>query len=139
VEDCLFRVHRHFLVENSPLFSSMFSLPSSAPVDGNSPVEGSDDENPIFLAGVTEVEFESLLQYFYKSMDDSFSMPWKSWIALLSIGHRYEFTNVYERAIRELYNRHTSKREELYDLLLVSLWEKYDVPLHHVLRGSSSS
>jgi hypothetical protein len=44
----------------------MFSLPSSAPADGNSLEEGSDDENPIFLAGVTEVEFETLLRYFYK-------------------------------------------------------------------------
>jgi hypothetical protein len=65
-------------------------------------------------------------------MDDSFSMPWKSWIALLSIGHRYEFTNVYERAIRELYNR-SIEGEEQDASLLVSLWEKYDVPLYHVL------
>ena len=28
-------------------------------------VEGTSDENPIYLSGVTELEFETLLRYFY--------------------------------------------------------------------------
>jgi hypothetical protein len=35
------------------------------PADGKA-VEGTSDENPISLAGVTELEFETLLRYFYK-------------------------------------------------------------------------
>jgi hypothetical protein len=57
-------------------------------------------------------------------MHDDFSLPQKSWIALLSIADRYEFLNVRERAIREIY--HSQERED--DVLLVSLGEKYDVP-----------
>ena len=57
-------------------------------------------------------------------MHNGFSLPQKSWIALLSIAHRYEFLNVRERAIREIY--HSQERKD--DVLLISLGEKYDVP-----------
>ena len=62
VENRLFRIHRHFFAENSPIFNSMFSLPRVP----NAPGEGASDENPIYLSGVTELEFETLLRYFYK-------------------------------------------------------------------------
>ena len=39
----------------------MFLLPSR---DGK--VEGRSDENPIYLSGVTVLEFDSLLQYLFK-------------------------------------------------------------------------
>jgi hypothetical protein len=60
VENRLFRVHRHFLAENSLVFSSMFSPPRGADEAGAS------DANPIHLSGVTELEFETLVRYFYK-------------------------------------------------------------------------
>jgi len=66
VENRLFRVHRHLLAENSPIFSSMYSLPRIPNEDGAAAVEGAADENPIYLSGVTELEFETLLQYFYR-------------------------------------------------------------------------
>lgn len=43
----------------------MFSLPLAAHADGM-PAEGTSDANPIHLSGVTELEFETLLRYFYK-------------------------------------------------------------------------
>jgi hypothetical protein len=33
----------------------------------------------------------------------AFSLPHASWIALLSIAHRYDFPNVRTRAIREIF------------------------------------
>jgi len=39
----------------------MFSLPH-----GNDEVEGRSDANPIYLSGVTELEFGTLLQYLFK-------------------------------------------------------------------------
>jgi len=79
VEDRLFRVHRHFLAENSLIFSSMFSLPrdaaaaAAAQVSSSSDssstaaeLEGTSDANPIYLSGVKELEFETLLRFFYK-------------------------------------------------------------------------
>jgi hypothetical protein len=43
----------------------MFSLPRNDDA-GAAVAEGASDENPIYLSGVTELEFETLLQYFYK-------------------------------------------------------------------------
>ena len=41
--------------------------------------------------------------------NDNFRLPQLSWVALLSIAHRYEFTNMRERAIREIYDRKPGK------------------------------
>jgi len=144
VENRLFRIHRHFLAENSPIFDSMFSLPRVPNEDVATPVEGASDENPIHLSGVTELEFETLLLYFYMGMHDGFSLPQSRWVALLSIAHRYEFMSVRARAIREIYllgKRNKEKpasnlapdSEPLNCLGLISLAEKYDVPLEQAL------
>ena len=65
MENRLFRVHRHFLAENSPVLRSVFSLPR-VPREAGAAVEGASDENLIYLSGATELEFETLLQFFYK-------------------------------------------------------------------------
>jgi len=44
----------------------MFSLPRIPSEAGAVADEGASDENPIYLSGVTALEFETLLQYFYK-------------------------------------------------------------------------
>jgi hypothetical protein len=43
----------------------MFSLPRVAQVNSKA-AEGTSDANPIYLSGVTELEFETLLRFFYK-------------------------------------------------------------------------
>jgi hypothetical protein len=43
----------------------MFSLPQGAQV-GSMAAEGTSDANPIYLSSVTELEFETLLRFFYK-------------------------------------------------------------------------
>ena len=53
------------MAENSLIFSSMFSLPRQAEVT-SMVAEGTSDANPIHLSGVTELEFETLLRFFYK-------------------------------------------------------------------------
>jgi len=150
VENRLFRVHRHFLAENSLIFSSMFSLPRCAQDSSTAAPEGTSDANPIYLASVTELEFETLLRFFYKSIYAGFTLPQESWVALLSIAHRYEFLNVRDRAIGEIYGpfltrqkRWDSKVEKEQKIqqelqqhdyqLLISVAEKYDVPLDNVV------
>ena len=77
-------------------------------------------------------------------MHDGFSLPQTSWIALLSIAHRYEFLNVRDRAIREIYCislllsgsslpslAYPHLRQD--HVLLISVGEKYDVPLRYML------
>jgi len=44
----------------------MFSLPRGADDAGAAAIEGASDANPIHLSGVTELEFETLVRYFYK-------------------------------------------------------------------------
>ncbi|KAI0289995.1 hypothetical protein BC826DRAFT_1106746 [Russula brevipes] len=139
VENRLFRVHRYLLAENSPVFSSMLSGLRGQPADGNE-VEGTSDENPIFLAGATELEFETLLRYFYQGMHlgSYFTLPRAGWIALLSIAHRYEFLKARERALHEVYDPLDQKlllhqEEEEDHALLISVAEKCDVPLLHML------
>ena len=47
----------------------MFTPPRE--VDLDSPAEGTCDENPIYLSGVTEFEFETLIRYFYNRFGES--------------------------------------------------------------------
>jgi hypothetical protein len=84
--------------------------------------------------------------------NDPFCLPQSSWVALLSIAHRYEFMNVRKRAIREIYDRKPSKYPNAQRantdsdsdvasdpkstpdyVMLISAAEKYDVPLRHVV------
>ena len=87
-------------------------------------------------------------------MHDDFRLPQSRWIALLSIAHRYEFLNMYKRAIREIYDFTPSKyrnAEQKSDtdsdsdagpqsldskldyVMLISVAEKYDAPLQHLV------
>ena len=64
-------------------------------------------------------------------MHDGFSLSQSSWIALLSIAHHYEFLNVRERAIREIYDPAAQQPQD--HELLISVAEKYDVPPEHLV------
>lgn len=84
-------------------------------------------------------------------MHDGFSLPQASWIALLSIAHRFEFLNVRDRAIREIYGPLQDQRTQAQPqpqllpsqpppqpqgeehLMLISVAEKYDVPSRYIV------
>lgn len=55
VEDKLFKVHRYFLVRESPVFLDMFSMESD---------EGQSDDMPILLERTKSLGFASLLACF---------------------------------------------------------------------------
>jgi hypothetical protein len=70
----------------------------------------------------------------------SFLLPQASWIALLSIAHRFEFLDVRERAIHEIYSPFKGRQilsvkleEEQEFRLLISVAEKYDVPPRNIV------
>lgn len=75
-------------------------------------------------------------------MHDDFYLPQSSWIALLSIAHRYDFQDAFNRAIREIYDsperkttkgqRRMSDSELGYPVFLILIAKQYDVPLRHV-------
>jgi hypothetical protein len=61
VENQLFRVHRHYLIEGSEFFRGMFDCP----VEEGRNIDGMSNEQPIPLPDVTVEEFETLLGFFY--------------------------------------------------------------------------
>jgi hypothetical protein len=58
VEDTLFRVPRYLFEESSELFRDMFLLPCPEGI----PCDGSSDGQPLFLEGVSKVDFRWLLK-----------------------------------------------------------------------------
>ncbi len=63
---------------------------------------------------------------------DDFSMPIASWIALLSIAYRFQFTEVVEhRARREVFKGASSLA--LIPVKQISLTEKHSVPLRYII------
>jgi len=61
IQMTLFKVHRHFLTEYSPVFKDMWTIGSSTTNDG----EGFSDDNPISLNGDDPEHFSCLFQLFY--------------------------------------------------------------------------
>ncbi|KAK7042602.1 BTB domain-containing protein [Favolaschia claudopus] len=115
-----FKVHRHFLRKESEHFKGMFTCPP--PPEGP---DGTCDERPIPLYGVTPAEFEALLDFFYEEKFQRSMASTQEWINLLSISTRYVFQRVREAAIRAL-------DEPLPSVDRIVLAEKHDIP--HWLR-----
>ncbi|KAJ7450818.1 hypothetical protein FB451DRAFT_1410140 [Mycena latifolia] len=90
----LFKVHRHFLVQESPVFECMFLCPS-----GGSDPDGFSNERAIPLHGVTAIEFETLLDFFYTEKFQRHTARMQEWIDLLAISTRYDFHRLREGAI----------------------------------------
>ncbi|KAI0251873.1 hypothetical protein BJV78DRAFT_1207359 [Lactifluus subvellereus] len=120
VERNTYKVHRYFLVRESPFFRDLFSLPQSG---DTTVVEGSDDEHPIFLPDTAVSEFESLLRFLYFGMHDDNNLTLKDWITMLSISTRFIFDKVRERAIKEI----TTHLDQFNPFELIGLATKYDV------------
>ncbi|PCH36775.1 hypothetical protein WOLCODRAFT_109167 [Wolfiporia cocos MD-104 SS10] len=99
VEDCLYRVHRYFLIRESQFFSTMFELPS-----GTAHTEGGFDQAAVVLPDVTCKEFECLLKFFYDSMHDSDAdrITLAEWVDILSMSTRFICDKIRDHAIREI-------------------------------------
>jgi len=67
-------------------------------------------------------------------MCDDFSLPQTSWIALLSIAHRYDFSGVYKRAIQEIFHPPGAAQQQSQDhVMLLSMGERYHVSQEDLL------
>ncbi|KAF7367984.1 BTB domain-containing protein [Mycena sanguinolenta] len=62
VENTLFKIHKFPLVQSSPVFESMFSLPVAT-----NEAEGLFDDRPIILVGDTADDFRAVAKYMYAS------------------------------------------------------------------------
>jgi len=61
-EETLFYIHRGVLIQKSDVFRDMFSMPT-----GHDAPQGSSEDNPIQLPGVTSEEFNDFLCWIYKT------------------------------------------------------------------------
>ncbi|KAI5122321.1 hypothetical protein M0805_002488 [Coniferiporia weirii] len=116
VEKTPFRVHRYFLVRESPVFRDMLSLPPPS----NKVLEGASDGNPIHLPQVKATEFAHFLWVFYNPKYSVYDAPLDTWIAILQLAHRWEFAEVRELVFREL------GRMRIPPVTRLALAEKYD-------------
>ncbi|KXN84418.1 hypothetical protein AN958_12628, partial [Leucoagaricus sp. SymC.cos] len=108
VEKKLFKVHRHYLIQESKIFRDMFSVPKEA----NTETEGMSDEHPIHLPDVTAREFELLLDHFYALFVSSLildvlasllsSFMNQNLLLLLSIAHRFAFDRLFKVTLDEV-------------------------------------
>ncbi|KAK1232002.1 hypothetical protein PQX77_004869, partial [Marasmius sp. AFHP31] len=97
VENQLFKIHRHFLRQESPIFDSMFDSPP--PAEGR---EGETEDRPIILPEITCDQFVALMNYFYKGTFFKTKKPgtsFKEYKDLLSIATLYECSEARQKAI----------------------------------------
>jgi len=97
--------------------------------DTSDDAKRNENDHMIHLDGVTVLEFESLLAFFYESWQEDFSMPIEKWVALLAITHRFRFTEVEYRARQEVFERSFS----LDPVTRISLAEKHSVPTTFII------
>ncbi|KAJ7178196.1 hypothetical protein C8R46DRAFT_1346416 [Mycena filopes] len=88
-----FKVHRYFLMKESQVFNWMFACPP-----GGAEPDGCSDERAIPLPGVTSVEFERLLDFFYTEKFQHQALM-AEWLDLLAISTRFDFQRLRECAI----------------------------------------
>ncbi|KAJ7766345.1 hypothetical protein DFH07DRAFT_809654 [Mycena maculata] len=122
-----FKVHRHFLEKGSEVFHSMFMCPA----DSSGP-DGFTDDRAIPLSGVTSMEFETLLDYFYDEKFQRYQSTMEQWIDLLAISTRFNFEKIRNYAIDAIeYSRwpaERSRKSTIGSIDQIVLAEKHDIP-----------
>jgi len=102
VDECLFKVHRYYLMRESEVFSDMFALPSDQMSDSS--IEGQTDDSPIVIPEVSRKELESFLSFIYFGMHDDQQLSLDDWVSLLSFATRFVCEKIRRRAIRQIDN-----------------------------------
>ncbi|KAI0251871.1 hypothetical protein BJV78DRAFT_1282106 [Lactifluus subvellereus] len=125
VEDTRFKVHKHFLYTYSSVFRDLLRPQHKNKNSDNGNSKSPQNGGVIYLDGVTVLEFESLLTFFYESWQERFSMPTENWVALLAIAHRFKFEDAEHRARREVFQHSPS----LDPVKQIAIAEKHLVPI----------
>ncbi|KAF9443902.1 hypothetical protein P691DRAFT_778603 [Macrolepiota fuliginosa MF-IS2] len=105
--NCLFRVHRYLIERGSPVFKAMLSLEQVVGKNSETLVEGLSDESPIVCEDSAE-SFRALCWILYASpneISDAHASDLQRLIALASITHKYEFTDLERWVLKLLCDR----------------------------------
>ncbi|KAF6752776.1 hypothetical protein DFP72DRAFT_440315 [Ephemerocybe angulata] len=99
VQDKVYRVPRHGFTRYSGVFETMFTLPQ-----GDGPIEGRSDDNPIVLPSCTTEEFESLLSVLYQTAPqlESITLSKERWIHILKLSTFWDMEQVRRLSIKEI-------------------------------------
>ncbi|KIO04211.1 hypothetical protein M404DRAFT_556551, partial [Pisolithus tinctorius Marx 270] len=123
VENCLFKVPRKPLEEESVVFRDMFRLPQPK----NEMIEGRDDTRPVVLHGISKDEFECLLKALLcrqHGQNKGLVLHFTSqWISVLKLSTMWECTSLRTAAISWL----GSSSATLGDVEKVALAMQYDI------------
>ncbi|KAK0459207.1 uncharacterized protein EV420DRAFT_308675 [Desarmillaria tabescens] len=98
VEDTLFRFPKHYLMGKSEAFKSMLSMPQ-----GDNEPEGTSDDRPIKLLGISKVEFERLLQVLHPidaQKEPNLSMD--AWFSVMKLSSLWRLADTRNVAISHL-------------------------------------
>ncbi|KAF9453369.1 hypothetical protein P691DRAFT_695060 [Macrolepiota fuliginosa MF-IS2] len=126
VKNQLFKVHRHFLIKESEVFRNMFASPKAE----STATEGTCDEQPILIPGVTVEEFETLLEFLYSpphvnnkgTANEADAQKRREVnLRLLSISHRFLFDDIFKYVASQL------PPQEIPVLERIRLGDKYRV------------
>ncbi|KAF7367986.1 BTB domain-containing protein [Mycena sanguinolenta] len=102
VENTLFKIHKFPLIQSSPVFQSMFSLPVAT-----NEAEGLSDDRPIILVGDTAEDFRAVAKYMYASpihiqIDSITEIALPEIISVAKFAHKYDMDFWQEWASRIL-------------------------------------
>ncbi|KAJ6631508.1 hypothetical protein B0H10DRAFT_1772697, partial [Mycena sp. CBHHK59/15] len=104
VQDRFFRVPRYQFELHSEIFATTFTLPT--PDDATA--EGSSDQNPFKLEGISSVDFGRLLKVIYPLYVPKVPKLLKEeWISVLKLATLWQFIEIRDLAIDEL-TRHSN-------------------------------
>ncbi|OCH84254.1 hypothetical protein OBBRIDRAFT_799251 [Obba rivulosa] len=98
VEGVLFKVHRRNFENDSEIFQTMFSLPVA---EGSIP-DGSSDEHPLILQGISKDDFVQLLRVMFPHYDSEDSLTLNQWVSVLNLSTMWRFDRLRAIAIRKL-------------------------------------
>ncbi|RXW18432.1 hypothetical protein EST38_g7424 [Candolleomyces aberdarensis] len=94
VEEIIFPVSPHRLIENSDVLAGMFDLPTGE----DQRVEGRDREHPIVLEEYQASDFDALLRVLYPTPRDmisgSFKLEKEEWVGVLNLSTRWQMKEV---------------------------------------------
>ncbi|SJK98029.1 uncharacterized protein ARMOST_01285 [Armillaria ostoyae] len=99
----------------------MFALPQAETTN----VEGSIDDNPIRLQGITKLDFERLLKYMYPTnIPPVLTKPLEDWISILKLSTMWSMIIIRNDVIPRILERHL----EIDVIERIRLGRKYDLP-----------
>ncbi|KAK0459181.1 uncharacterized protein EV420DRAFT_1642170 [Desarmillaria tabescens] len=97
VDGVLYQMPRYLFEKHSEIFATMFTLPQEGTM-----VEGSDDQHPIELQGISKDDFEPLLNVMLTYGFESPPLKQNEWFSVLRLANMWGMARIRKSALRKL-------------------------------------